>query len=108
MLYLGDAGQVHQGEVDNVGGIYLQVDRLVADALRRREMYTFVNSVGTQYIPHAHTRQNGVLFRLILHPFLSMSGWVSDSDAVNNLTLLFPDTRSVSASISCLISSKSV
>lgn len=60
MLYLGDAGQVHQGEVDNVGGIYLQVDRLVADALRRREMYTFVNSVGTQYIPHAHTRQNGV------------------------------------------------
>lgn len=31
--YLGDAWQVHQGEVDHMRGEYLQMDRLVADPL---------------------------------------------------------------------------
>lgn len=31
--YLGDARQVHQGEVDHMRGEYLKMDRLVADPL---------------------------------------------------------------------------
>lgn len=31
--YLGDARQIHQGEVDHMRGEYLKMDRLVADPL---------------------------------------------------------------------------